>query len=99
MGDDKQRSRSGGTVGGALHWWQFLGGWPGSLFGMAVFRHVGTFSDGVARSKWGVVPDSGTEELRGLRGEGSYGEEKADAEHGGLTPLSFTFDFEGTPTS
>ena len=42
MGDDKQRSRSGGAVSAAtMHWWEFLGGWPGSLLGMAVFRHKG----------------------------------------------------------
>ena len=42
MGDDKQRCRSGGAVSAAtMHWWEFLGGWPGSLAGMAVFRHKG----------------------------------------------------------
>jgi hypothetical protein len=62
--------------------------------GEAVFRHVGTFSAGVAKSRWVVVPDSGTDALAGLRGDGCYGEDNADAEHGGWAPLSFAFDFE-----
>src|ERR671936_298909 len=32
----------------------------------------GTWEDGVARTKWTVVPGSGTGDLAGLRGEGGY---------------------------
>ncbi len=41
MGDDRQRLRSGGgrLAESGMHWWEFLGGWPGSLLGMMVFRH------------------------------------------------------------
>ncbi len=66
----------------------------GGRSGTAVFEHNGTFSAGVARSKWVVVPGSGTEGLRELRGEGCYGEDNVDAAHGGQAPLSFTFAFE-----
>lgn len=61
--------------------------------GTVVFQHNGTFADGVAKSKWSVIPNSGTEALRGLRGQGSYGDNEADVEHGGQAPYSFTFDF------
>jgi hypothetical protein len=67
----------------------------GGRSGRAVFQHAGTFADGLARSKWFVVPGSGTEGLSGLRGEGQYGEDNTDAEHGGWAPLSFSFDLEG----
>ena len=66
----------------------------GGRSGAAVFQHAGTFADGVARSDWRVVPNSGTGGLRGLRGEGRYGEQKADAEHGGAAPLTFSFAFD-----
>jgi hypothetical protein len=62
--------------------------------GSAVLRHVGTFADGVAKSRWVVVPGSGTGELTGLRGEGYYGEDDVDAEHAGWASYSFSFDFE-----
>lgn len=35
-------------------------------------QHKGTFVEGVLKSEWLVVPDSRTDELRGLRGEGTY---------------------------
>jgi hypothetical protein len=41
----------------------------GSRSGNFVFRHVGTFKDGVARSTWSVVPGSGAGDLQGLRGQ------------------------------
>jgi hypothetical protein len=61
--------------------------------GTVVFQHNGTYADGTAKSKWSVVPNSGTESLRGIRGEGSYGEGGDDVEHGGRAPFSFRFDF------
>ena len=70
-----------------------IAGSIGGRSGTVVFQHTGTFSEGVARSKWFVVPDSGTEALRGLRGQGSYGESGDDVEHGGQAPYSFSFDF------
>jgi hypothetical protein len=46
-----------------------LVGRVGDKHGTAVFQHVGAFKDGVARSTWSVVPNSGTGDLQGLRGE------------------------------
>ncbi|MBK9974952.1 MAG: DUF3224 domain-containing protein [Planctomycetes bacterium] len=47
--------------------------------GSFVLRHEGTFQAGTARTKMEIVPDSGTDELRGMRGEGkeanSHGQE------------------------
>jgi hypothetical protein len=45
-----------------------LGGRSGSF----VLRAEGTWEDGVARTRWTVVPGSATGELEGLRGEGGY---------------------------
>src|SRR5687767_15209122 len=45
-----------------------LGGRKGSF----VLQHTGTFKGGIADSKLLVVPDSGTDELSGLRGEGRF---------------------------
>ena len=45
-----------------------LGGRPGSF----VLEGAGTWKDGVATTRWSVVPGSGTEELMGLRGEGGF---------------------------
>ena len=44
-----------------------IGGRSGSF----VLRTNGTFENGTAKESWSVVPGSGTEDLRGLRGEGS----------------------------
>lgn len=41
----------------------------GEKHGNFVFQHVGLFKEGVAHSIWSVVPNSGTEDLKGLRGE------------------------------
>lgn len=41
----------------------------GQKRGNLVFQHVGIFRDGVVESTWSVVPNSGTEDLKGLRGE------------------------------
>lgn len=72
---------------------EYVNGRIGGLTGRAVFQHAGTFADGVAKSKWFVVPGSGTDGLVGLSGEGSYGEQPGDAEHDGSAPLSFSFRF------
>jgi len=39
--------------------------------GSFVFETTGSYDGGEARTTWSVVPGSGTDELRGLRGEGS----------------------------
>ena len=45
-----------------------LGGRSGSF----VLQHSGTFERGVATAILSVVPGSGTEELRGIKGEGQF---------------------------
>lgn len=60
--------------------------------GSVVVRHVGTFAEGTARSRWTVVPNSGRDGLTGLRGEGSYGD---GAEEGGRAPYTFVGVFDG----
>jgi Protein of unknown function (DUF3224) len=45
-----------------------IAGRPGSF----VLRSAGTWENGVAKTRWTVVPGSGTGELEGLRGEGGY---------------------------
>jgi hypothetical protein len=52
--------------------------------GTLVLQHVGSFSEGKARSSWPVVAGSGTGDLAGLRGKGTY-----IAGHG--TPAEVTF--------
>ena len=42
----------------------------GNRSGSFVLQHSGTFSGGIAKETWFVVPGSGTGELGGLRGEG-----------------------------
>lgn len=43
----------------------------GDRSGSFVLRTNGTFENGKAKETWSVVPGSGTDDLRGLRGEGS----------------------------
>ncbi len=44
----------------------------GDRRGSFVLQHSGTYENGAATTTWSVVPGSGTEELRGLRGEGGF---------------------------
>lgn len=55
--------------------------------GSFVIRHVGTYDRGGARSAWAITPGSGTGELAGITGEGSY---VATSES---VPMSFSYDF------
>jgi hypothetical protein len=57
--------------------------------GSFVLKHIGTFAGGEARASVMVVPGSGTGDLRGLRGEGSF-----VARHNvQLTPFTLDYDF------
>ena len=56
--------------------------------GTFVAQHVGTFSQGKARSTWSVVEGCGTGELASLRGDGSY-----VAGHGEPAEVTFTCSF------
>jgi len=45
-----------------------IGGRSGSF----VLQLSGTFEDGTVKATWSVVPGSGTNDLRSLRGEGHF---------------------------
>ncbi|HEX2184644.1 MAG TPA: DUF3224 domain-containing protein [Chloroflexota bacterium] len=77
------RSDSSATFVGLERFRGRLGGRAGSF----VLQSTGTFEDGVARSAWVVVPGSGTDELRGLRGQG-------EGAAGEGPPYPFTLDYE-----
>jgi hypothetical protein len=67
---------------------EHVSGRHGDRSGTFVLRHTGTFAGGEARASVTVVPGSGTGELRGLRGEGSF-----VAGHN-VQPTPFTLDYE-----
>ncbi|MCA2997602.1 MAG: DUF3224 domain-containing protein [Rhodocyclaceae bacterium] len=57
--------------------------------GTFVLQHVGSFSEGKARSSWSIVPGSGTGALANLRGKGNY-----VAGHGEPAEVLFAYSFE-----
>jgi hypothetical protein len=59
--------------------------------GSFVIQHVGTYDSGGARSNWSIAPGSGTGELTGLTGKGSY------AATGESVPVSFSYDIADRP--
>ncbi len=61
----------------------------GERIGSFMIQSVGTFENGVAKSTWSVVPGSGTDDLQGLRGEGT-----TQAEHNGAQTYTFEYRFE-----
>jgi hypothetical protein len=56
--------------------------------GSFVLKVNGSFKGDTAESTWSLVPDSGTGDLRGLRGEGG-----SVAKHGDSQP-PYTLDYE-----
>ena len=63
-----------------------LGGKAGSF----VLHMDGRFDGGTAKGDWSVVPGSGTGDLKGLRGKGSF----AAQLHVNHTPFTLNYDFE-----
>ena len=59
----------------------------GGRSGSFVLQHSGTFKEGVATVTLVVVPDSGTGDLRGLRGDGKFAV-------GHQQPYSMTLDYD-----
>ena len=55
--------------------------------GSFVLQRTGTFDNGMAKESYSVVPDSGTGELRGLRGEGT-----SAVGHGNEHPLTLNYE-------
>jgi hypothetical protein len=62
-----------------------LGGRSGSF----VLQHEGTFEAGTAKTRWSVVPGSGTGELEGLRGDGGFA-----AEHAQEFPVTLDYELD-----
>lgn len=56
--------------------------------GSFILNHKGTHEDGVAKSSLEIVPGSGSGELSGIRGQGSF-----EASHENAT-LTLQYDFE-----
>ena len=61
----------------------------GNRLGSFVLEGNGTYEDGTAKGTWSVVPGSGTEDLRGLRGKGEF-----IAHRGPNGSLTLDYDFE-----
>ncbi len=61
----------------------------GDRSGSFVLQHTGTFEEGTAKDAFSVVPGSGTGDLHGLRGEGSFA-----AAHAESYPITLDYDFE-----
>jgi hypothetical protein len=68
---------------------QQVSGQIGDRSGSVVLQTVGTFDGTEARGEWSVVPGSGTDELRGLRGTGEF-----KAPHGCAATATLDYDFE-----
>ncbi len=60
----------------------------GGRSGVFVIRHTGVYEGGSARSDWSVVAESGTDELVGIRGTGSF---EADHTMTGQVSLDLSF--------
>lgn len=66
---------------------RFVGQLDGNS-GSFVLNHEGTHEDGVAKSSFKIISGSGTDELSGIRGEGSY-----EATHDKVTwTLDYNFE-------
>ena len=61
----------------------------GGKHGNFVFQHVGAFKDGIAKSTWSVVPNSGSGDLKGLRGEVN-----SALGHASSYTVEFSYDLE-----
>jgi len=61
----------------------------GDRSGSFVLQHSGTFAGGIAKASLFVVPGSGTGELSGLRGEGSFA-----SGHAQQYAITLDYDFE-----
>ncbi len=59
--------------------------------GSFVIQHAGTYDSRGARSTWSIAPGSGTGELAGITGAGSYVATSKSV------PVSFSYDFSPKP--
>ena len=68
---------------------QRFSGRLGDRSGSFVLETQGTFDGGKAQGSWSVVPRSGTDELRGITGTGSFA-----APHGPKADVALDYDFD-----
>jgi hypothetical protein len=68
---------------------QRFSGRLGELSGSFVAETLGTFDGGKAKGSWSVVPRSGTDELQGIKGTGSF-----EAPPGPKASVELDYDFE-----
>jgi hypothetical protein len=66
-----------------------INGKLGSRSGSFVLQHIGTFIGGVVNASLTVIPDSGSGELAGMSGAGSF-----ESGHAESYPLTLTIDFK-----
>lgn len=62
----------------------------GGRSGTFAVQSQGMFAGGVPRTSWFVVPGSGTGELAGLRGQGTYAAQEGEPR----VPVTFEYSFE-----
>ena len=68
---------------------QHFSGRLGERSGSFVLATEGTFDGGRATGRWSVIPQSGTDELRGIVGSGEF-----TAPHGPKADLQLEYEFE-----
>lgn len=61
----------------------------GDKSGSFVLEHTGTFENGVVKSDWRIVPDSGTSDLAGITGEATF-----ESGHAEEYPITLRYDLE-----
>jgi hypothetical protein len=64
-----------------------ISGRIGDRTGSFVLQRIGVFESGQAKESYSVVPGSGTEDLRGLRGEG-----RSALGHGADHPFALNYE-------
>jgi hypothetical protein len=82
---------SGDTYASFVGLHQFTGSLEGRS-GSFVLQSSGTYADSTARATWFVVPGSGTGELAGLSGQGSYTAGHQDYPN---VPYELEYELEG----
>lgn len=66
--------------------YQRIVGKIGDRTGSFILQHTGSTEGSITKGSWTVVPESGTEELRGLKGSGGFS-------YDGNENVPYTFDY------
>jgi hypothetical protein len=80
-----------GWGSGHYHGYEQVTGTVDGRRGSFVLEHTGSFDGTTVRTSWTVVAGSGTDELRGLRGQGGF--EASE----GTSAMPYTFDYTLEP--